>query len=427
MCGCRYFTHFYVLHMRVSLSIHHSANLLAVNETLQVLRNQLADAEAVAARLNERIAASNKSIEDVKDRHLEELSRLEMKIRSAKGRRDIMEAENEKISEARDAHDAMVAAHSSEVEKRKKLIVSTDKECLAAIDLEKIVSSAFRVKEARKKNGNDDGDDDDEEGHNKAQGNDADASQVDDIVVHEALVDEKQELLREAETKIDKLLDGISKIEIRVPVLEAKKRMAAAARDFRSAGRASKKIRELTARKEQSLAELKGGAMECEKSARDELEKYAALLKEKKEAVVERGREAGTEKMEWLMETVLRLRSTLTGLASGSAEEEVTYVSVVAGFLIHAQISVLEEEGRALSDKYGGWKDNDYESEAVERFLAPMMDKTKAKIRPRQRMRLSILLEKKIGSKVAKNPKQGGRSRYKDAGEEGKNVEVESV
>jgi len=167
--------------------------------------------------------------------------------------------------------------------------------------------------------------------------------------------------------------------------------------------------------------------MECEKSARNELEKYTALLKETKKVVVERGREAGTEKMERLMETVLRLRSTLTGLASASTEGEVTYVSVVVGFLIHAQIFTLEEEGRALSDKYGGWKDdNDYESEAVESFLAPMMDKTKAKIRPRQRMRLSILLDKKIGSKIAKNPKQGGRSRSKDAGEEEGNGEVES-
>ena len=107
------------------------------------------------------------------------------------------------------------------------------------------------------------------------------------------------------------------------------------------------------------------------------------MLEEKKKAVVERGMEAGTEKMEWLMETVLRLLSTMMGLVSESTEEEVTYISVVAGFLFQAQISTLEEEGRALSKKYSGWKDdNDHENEAVEMFLAPMMDNTKATIRP---------------------------------------------
>ena len=94
-------------------------------------------------------------------------------------------------------------------------------------------------------------------------------------------------------------------------------------------------------------------------------------------------------------------------------EKEVTYVSIVVGFLIRAHIFTLEEEGRVPSDKYSGCKD-DYENEAVERFLVPMMDKMKATIWPRQRMRLSILLDKKIGSKIAKNSKQGGHSRCKD-------------
>ena len=96
-------------------------------------------------------------------------------------------------------------------------------------------------------------------------------------------------------------------------------------------------------------------------------------------------------------------------------EEEVTYISIVVGFLIYAHIFTLEEEGRAPRDKYSGCKDgNNYKNEAVKRFLVPMMDKTKATIWPRQRMRLSILLDKKIGSKIAKNSKQGGRSHCKD-------------
>ena len=61
---------------------------------------------------------------------------LEMKIRSVKGRREIVEAENEKISEVRDRTDA----HNVE-----KLIGSTNKEYLTAINLETIVSRAHSM------------------------------------------------------------------------------------------------------------------------------------------------------------------------------------------------------------------------------------------------------------------------------------------
>ena len=92
-----------------------------------------------------------------------------------------------------------------------------------------------------------------------------------------------------------------------------------------------------------------------------------------------------------------------------------TYISIVVGFLVYAHIFTLEEEGRAPRDKYSVCKDNNnYKNEAVKRFLLPMMAKMKATIWPRQRMRLSILLDKKIGSKISKNSKQGGRSRCKD-------------
>ena len=67
--------------------------------------------------------------------------------------------------------------------------------------------------------------------------------------------------------------------------------------------------------------------------------------------MVEGNRENGTENIEWLMETVLRLRSIMMGLVSALTEKKVTYISVVAGVLVHVKISVLEEEGRALSEK----------------------------------------------------------------------------
>lgn len=359
-----------------------SAKLVQVNDTIQELRIQLAKAEATAAFLNKRIAIAKENIEDIELRHSEELAQLDFKFRSTKERREIWASENEANDEAKSSHEIAMDAFYREVKDREKVIITADEETLAAIDLDKIVVNAFDVEETKESEDNND-----------------ETAEVDEVVIYEALVDEKQALLFEAEANIDKLDKEIRSIDSVVPILEAKKRGAASERDFKSASKVSKKIKKALARKERCQEQLNGEAMEREQSAKEELEKYTSLMEEKKKAADEKGRETGVKRMEQLKEANNMLKFILTKLAS-VPERDATKVSVVGGFLINAQLSVLDAEGRALGEKYDGWEGTTPEKEVVEKFISPIMSKggPSAEFFARQkRTRLSVLLDEKMG------------------------------
>lgn len=358
---------------------------MEVNDTIQELRIHLAKAEAQAVFLNKRIAIAKENIADIELRHSEELAKLEFKFRSTKERRQTWASETKANDEARSAHETAMEAFHREVTNREKLIITADEETLAAIDLEKIVVNAYDV-----------------DGTEKSQDNNGETAELDEVVIYEALVDEKQALLFEAEANIDKLGKEILSIDSVMPILEAKKRGAASERDFKSASRVSKKIKKALARKEQCQEQLKGGAMEREQSAKKELEKCKLLMEEKKKAANEKGREAGVKRMKQLKEASNMLKFILTKLAD-VPERDATKVAVVGGFLINAQLSVLDAEGRALGEKYDGWQDTSPQKEVVDKFLSPIMGKGGSSdevfARPaRQRTRLSVLLDEKMGA-----------------------------
>ena len=319
-----------------------SSSLEEVNVKIEDLRKQLAEAESKAAELNSEIVSYNQSVQTVKSKYSRQLGRLEKKEKSVTESRADWESEKDSIEKAKAAHEAVVAAHSEDMLTRETLIEDIKAESTTAKDFEEIVSSAFA--ESAVRNG---------AGLPSLDSVDSEVSK------YEAAVNEANQTMIAAEANIASLKEELSAVEMRVPILEDLKKSAAAKRDFKAAGKASKEIKDSLARKEQCQSELAGEAMEREQFAKDELTKITALLEEKKSIAAEKGKEAGMKQMEMLWEKINHLKCILKKFASDSsvdATEDTINVSCVGAFVIETQIDVLETEGKVLGDKYGGWE-----------------------------------------------------------------------
>jgi len=311
-----------------------SEKLEVVDKEIEELRKKLAEAEGKAATLKKEISSYNTSIQGVRSKYSRQLVRLVKKERSVKESRAEWQVEQESVEKAKAAHESVVAAHSEEMLTREKLLEEIKAEVSAAHDFEDIVSSAFDATEVI-------GDDNQEFDT--------------DVLKYEAAVDEANNNVISAESKIQNLQDEISTFDVRVPILEAEKKVAAAKRDFKAAGKASKEIKDALARKEQCEAELSGEAMERKKAAKEELQKVTLLLEEKKSIAAEKGKEAGLKRMETLREKIAHLQSFVKESGVDSGDSDSINVACVGAFVIDSQISVLEAEGKALGEKYGGW------------------------------------------------------------------------
>ena len=311
-----------------------SEKLEVVDKEIEDLRKKLAEAEEKAATLNKEISSYKDSIQSVRTKYSRQSGRLEKKERSVKESRAEWQVEQESVEKAKAAHESVVAAHSEDMLTREKLIEEIKVEISVALDFEDIVSSAFDATEFI------------------GDGNQAFDS---DVLKYEAAVDEANNNVISAESKVQNLQDEVSAFDVRVPILEAEKKVAAAKRDFKAAGKASKEIKDALARKEQCEAELSGEAMERKQASREELQKVALLLEEKKSIAAEKGKEVGVKRMETLRERIAHLQSVVKELGADSGDSDSINVACVGAFVIDSQINVLETEGKALGEKYGGW------------------------------------------------------------------------
>lgn len=317
-----------------------SKSLEEVNITIEDLRKQLAEAEGKASDLRKVISSHNQSIENVRKKYSRQLGRLEKKSRSVKESRADWTSEKESIEKAKIAHEAVLAAHSEEMVTREKIIEDIKSERSVAKKLEEIASNAFEEIDA----------------DDVVNGDYADDSSVaGEVLKYEAIMNEASQNVLAAESNIAKLQEELSAIEIRIPILEAEKKVAAANRDFKSAGQASKEIKDAISHKEQCQAQLAGEALERKQHAEDELRKVKTLLEEKKQIAAERSMEAGLTKMNCLREKIEKLKTIVKDFASTSddAADDAMNVSLVGAFVIESQICVLEAERRTLGEKYG--------------------------------------------------------------------------
>ncbi|KAL9187888.1 hypothetical protein ACHAXT_006266 [Thalassiosira profunda] len=318
-----------------------STKLDEVNQTIADLRAQLMEAEAAAFDLATEIKAHDQSIDAVKSKYARQIGRLAKKEQSVTEARADWESERASVAKAQAAHEAVVAAHAEDMLRKERLLGDIKAESAAATEFEEIVSGAFA----------------DVAGLN---GEGAVGEGADEVLKYEAAVSEANQNLVAAEAHLQDLEEELSAIEVRVPVLESEKKAAAAQRDFKAAGKASKEIKDALARREECAAELAGAALEKRDFAQDELATIAALLEEKRAAAAERGREAGVARMGRLREKIDALASILKKSLNGNAtDEDAINVACVGAFVVEGQIRALEGEGEALGAKWGGWEADD--------------------------------------------------------------------
>ncbi len=353
-----YLFDYFLRNMQTILSMSHfsflnSKSLEETNITIEDLRRQLAEAEAKASDFRKVISSHNQSIENIRNKYSRQLGRLEKKSRSVRESRADWTSEKESIEKAKIAHEAVLAAHSDEMVSREKIIEDIKAERYVAKKFEEITSSAFEEI---------DGD--------EVSGEKCDDGSVDgEVMKYEAIFNEASQNVLAAETNIAKLKEEISAIEVRIPILEAEKKTAAANRDFKSAGQASKEIKDAVLHKEQCQAQLAGEALERKQFAEDELQKITAILEEKKKIAAERNMETGLNKMDYLREKIEKLKSIVKKFANTNddSENDAMNVSLVGAFVIESQICVLEAERRSLGEKYGiSTEPTTYENDAHE-------------------------------------------------------------
>ena len=296
------------------------------------------EAEAEAVTLNTELATHKTSIDNVRNKFARQLGRLEKKQKSVKESRAEWESEKSSIEKEKTAHEALVQAHSEDLLNMDKLLKDIHSELSVAKNFEDIISQQLDVV------------------GEAADGEDHTSNLDNEVLKHEAAVDEASRNVQLAESAIASLQEEMTSIETRLPILEAEKKAAASKRDFKAAGRASKEIKDALARKEQCEAELAEVALTRRDDAKEELLKAIASLDEKKSIAAEKGKELGMKQMAVLKVKIKDLTTILKDFEASNTDE--VSVASVGAFVIESQIRVLVASGETLGAQYGGWDDN---------------------------------------------------------------------
>jgi len=329
-----------------------SEKLNVVNDEIEELRKQLESKEMEAAQIKMELHNHGQSIENIRNNFSRQLTRLAKKEKAVQeSRKDwLMEEESYKCS--REEHENEVTAHSEALMKHDNLIAQIQSEIVVAGELTKVITNEVIIVQESKTSSTGNGDDDNDN-------DDDDLIKVQAEVLRcEAAADEANQLLTATKSIIDGLKDEIVTIEVRLPILESEKKLAAAKRDFKAAGKASKEIKELIAKKERYATELDGEAIERQVAARKEVEACIKTLEEKKVLAHKKEKEGGRNRMVQLVKKIIKLekiRETICGTGEGGIENE--SITSVGGFVLDSEIAALVSEGEELGAKFGGWTD----------------------------------------------------------------------
>jgi hypothetical protein len=308
---------------------------MTIEEEIEILRRQLEAKETTAAGLRSEIEGYKHDIFRIRDKFSRQLTRVERKEASVRENRH--DWEKEKI-----AYDSLKLAHEEEVKSHSKALLAHDvlmnrlkKEITLAGTFESIVAKEFVFDKSA--------DQDLESGGDFAQ------LQA-DVVKCEAAVSEGRQLLKAAEAAFAALETECDSLERLIPGLEQTKNSAAARRDFKAAGNASKQIKEATARLKECHEELSGEARELKDAALHELVK---LEEDLKAVASEKEKKVGKAAMEMVAEEIRRLVETKASVCG--SETDRTCIQAVGTFVLNGQIAALVREGSAYGEKYGGW------------------------------------------------------------------------
>uniref|UniRef100_A0A7S1GQR3 UVR domain-containing protein n=1 Tax=Cyclophora tenuis TaxID=216820 RepID=A0A7S1GQR3_CYCTE len=174
-----------------------------------------------------------------------------------------------------------------------------------------------------------------------------------DVVKSEASVTEASTVLKATEAALVDLDAERKRLEAKIPKLEMEKKSSAAKRDFKAASRASKEIKEATARLEKLETELIGQAKDRRAKAQAELSKVQEEMESTKSRSDAKERESGRVAMDKVAEKIRHLLAVKK--KECGAQTEGRGIQPVGALILKKQINALKLEGGAYGDKFGGW------------------------------------------------------------------------
>jgi hypothetical protein len=191
------------------------------------------------------------------------------------------------------------------------------------------------------------------------------------VVKWEAAVGEAKVVLRAATTAMANLEKEHVALLAKIPQLNQLKNEAAARRDFKAAGTASKEIKDAQARFNIVIEELTGDTAQRKSTAEEEFKVFEANLADAKAAAQAQEQIASQAKMTQL---ALKLAATLNmitqrkkegGPTAANADTKTTdthhrhrlSVNQVGIRVLENQLQALKLEGQALGEKFGGWNE----------------------------------------------------------------------
>ena len=311
---------------------------MTIEEEIEILRRQLEAKETTAAGLRSEIEGIEHDIFRIRDKFSRQLTRVERKEASVRENRHDWEKEKIAYDSLKLAHEEEVKAHSEALLAHDVLMNRLEKEITLAGTFESIVAKEVMFEKSADQDLESDGDF---------------AQLQADVVKCEAAVSEGKQLLKAAEAAFAALENERDALERLIPGLERTKNSAAARRDFKAAGNASKQIKEATARLKECHEELSGEAKVRKDAALEELVKLEEDLKLKKAVASEKEKEAGKAAMEMVAEKIRRLVGTKATVCGSETDQ--TGIQAVGAFVLNGQIAALVREGSAYGEKYGGW------------------------------------------------------------------------
>jgi hypothetical protein len=339
---------------------HTSKKLEEVQNEIDELRRQIDSKQKEAADLRTQMFGFDDTISKVRVKFSRQLIRVDKKERALKESRSDWELEQSMHKRQKEAHELQMQSHSEALLAHDALMTSLTSELRLAKEFCELIPSQLGFM--------------DQTMTSEDEGNEGDLAQLQaDVVKCEAAVSEAKILLKAANTVHMNLQIERDSLIASIPRLESMKKDAASKRDFKSASKASREIKEATARIKECIDELSGEAESKKKAAEEELARLDAELVQTRELANEKEKVAGLENMASLARKIAQLVGKKKVVCGESISGE-NSVKGVGALVLEGQIEALKTEGHNLGSKYGGWLelmkdyhiDDDVSSLAVE-------------------------------------------------------------
>ncbi|GAX22621.1 hypothetical protein FisN_17Hh002 [Fistulifera solaris] len=306
---------------------------------IEELRKLLTAKQAIAAELRTEIAGHDESILMVRVKFQRQLDRVTKKKNTIKDNREEWEMEKRANDKQKEEHDRKVKAHSEELLAHDKLMTSLSSEIDMADTFGSIVAKEMNFGVS-------------EEEEEKIDG---ELMQLQAAVVDaEARLTERKETLAASNSQMLSLEEEILSLKHLIPQYEEQKKEAAARRDFKAAGKASKDAKDAVSRLKDCEEELSGEARFRKESAEEDVRRCQSELEEMKAIAHEKEKESGMAAMRRLAENVKRFIATKSQVCG---DADANSIRGVGAYVLDGQIKLLVMEGKAYDEKYGGWDD----------------------------------------------------------------------